>query len=273
MRRILVSSILLACIAALPTTARSAGAMLFPDGSYRFPYGGMERPAIHVQTGVHCDIALQNGEKIHDVFISDSSRWKVSTGWSGPDVAHVVVKPTEPNLSTALTIMTNRRAYHVDLVSTKKTGAEFVGFYYPPTMEQLRAQAAVRSAALRRARKLARRPPPKPTHPPQYACTTLDGAYTMRGTDALRPTSVCNDGRHTYVNIPEPSGDLPILKQVGGDGKDARATYTFDNAHNEYTVDGTPNQLVLVRGRDRLVLARDRSKNTAATSTAQAGHR
>ena len=256
MRHMVASAAILLCVGAgaVPATARGGtpGAMLFPDGSYRFAYGGTVRPIVHIQAGVHCDIALQNGEKIHDVFISDSARWKVTTGWSGPDVGHVVVKPTDPNLQTALTIMTDRRTYHIDLVSTRDSGAEFVGFYYPQTADQLRARIA------------ARLPTPKPTQPPQYACTNLDAAYTAQGADSLRPTSVCNDGKHTYVNMAELNGDLPIVKEVGSDGKDARATYTFDNTHNEYAVDGTPERLVLIRGRDRLVLAHDRSKTAAA---------
>jgi type IV secretion system protein VirB9 len=248
---------IVAVIFAVATTAATAmtnrgapGAMLYPDGSSRFAYGGMLRPSIYIQAGSDCDIALQDGEKIHDVFISDSARWKISTGWSGPDVGHVVVKPTDVNLRTALTIMTDRRTYHIDLVSTRGAGAEFVGFYYPATPAELRARIAAHDAKVQ----------------PRYACTNLDGAYTAQGATSLRPISVCNDGKQTYVNMPILSGDLPIVKQIGADGKDAQATYTFDNTHNEYAVDGTPARLVLIRGRDRIVLARTTLKTTASTA-------
>ena len=257
MRRAFLIAMILACVApSTPAIARNAtpGAMLFPDGSYRYAFGGTVRPTIDVQAGFLCDIALQNGEKIHDVFISDSARWKVSTGWSGPDVAHVVVKPTQAGLRTALTIMTDRRTYHIDLVSSHAPGAEFVGFYYPLTPAEIRAQIAARQ---------------KPVIPPQYACIGLDAAYSEQGAMSLRPISVCSDGKQTYVNMPELSGDLPIVKEIGSDGKDARANYTFDNVHNEYAVDGTPDRLVLIRGRDRLVLARVVQKTAAATPQPQ----
>ena len=257
MRHALILAFLLALVptaAAAMTNSGAPGAMLYPDGSYRFAYGGMLRPSIYIQAGSDCDIALQNGEKIHDVFISDSARWKVSTGWSGPDVAHVVVKPTDVNLRAALTIMTDRRTYHIDLVSTHSAGAEFVGFYYPETPTELRARIAAHEARLQLA-----------AAPPRYTCTNLDAAYTAQGATSLRPISVCNDGKQTYVNMPALSGDLPIVKEIGTDGKDAQATYTFDNTHNEYAVDGTPARLVLIRGRDRLVLARTTLKTTAST--------
>lgn len=235
---------------AAPAFAQSAPrAILYPDGSYRFAFGGITRPTIRIQVGDDCDIVLQNGEKIHDVFISDSARWKVATGWSGPDVGHVVVKPTQPDLRTALTIMTDRRTYHIDLVSTHGAGEEVVGFYYPQTPAELHAQMALHQ---------------KPLTPPQYACTNLDAAYTAQGATSLRPVSVCNDGKQTYVNMPQLAGDLPIVKAIDPKGKDTQVTYTFDAGHDEYAVDGTPDRLVLVRGRDRLVLARDRSKRTAS---------
>lgn len=255
MQRIFVVAMIAAAVAVgSPAMANGGapGAMLYPDGSYRFAFGGTRRPLIYIQAGILCDIALQNGEKLHDVFISDSARWKVSTGWSGPDVAHVVVKPTDAGLRTALTIMTDRRTYHIDLASTHGAGAEFVGFYYPLTPEELRAQIAAHE---------------KPVVPAQYACNGLDASYSEQGATTLRPTSVCNDGKQTYVNMPELSGDLPIVKEIGTDGKDARANYTFDNTHNEYAVDGTPNRLVLIRGRDRLVLARVAPRTAALTQT------
>lgn len=257
MRHVLMVGVMLAVVttaAAAVTDGGAPGAMLYPDGSYRFAYGGMRRPSIYIQAGSDCDIALQNGEKIHDVFISDSARWKVSTGWSGPDVGHVVVKPTDVNLRAALTIMTDRRTYHIDLISTRSAGAEFVGFYYPETPVELRARIAAHAAKLQLA-----------AVPPRYACTNLDASYTMQGATSLRPISVCNDGKQTYVNMPALNGDLPIVKQIGADGRDAQAAYTFDNTHNEYAVDGTPARLVLIRGRDRLVLARTAQRTTAST--------
>lgn len=257
MRHIFIVALIVATVtsaAAAMTNRGTPGAMLYPDGSYRFAFGGMLRPSIYIQAGSDCDIALQDGEKIHDVFISDSARWKISTGWSGPDVAHVVVKPTDVNLRTALTIMTDRRTYHIDLLSTRGAGAEFVGFYYPETPAELRARIAAHEAKL------------VPAVPPRYACTNLDAAYTVQGATSLRPMSVCNDGKQTYVNMPVLSGDLPIVKEIGADGKDAQATYTFDNTHNEYAVDGTPARLVLIRGRDRLLLARTTLKTTASAA-------
>ena len=261
MRRALLIAIIISCVAAAtPVSAKNSGSRgtLYPDGSYRYAFGGAVRPMIHIQAGFLCDIALQSGEKIHDVFISDSARWKVSTGWSGPDVAHVVVKPTQAGLRTALTILTDRRSYHIDLVSTHTRGEEFVSFYYPLT------------AAERRAKLAAER---KPAVPPQYACAGLDSSYAASGAKSLWPTSVCNDGKQTYVNMPELRGDLPIVKAIGAEGKDARVNYTFDNVHNEYAVEGTPDRVVLLRGRDRLVLTRVAQKTAEATPQPKGRHR
>ena len=79
------------------------------------------------------DISLQPGEIIKDVQIGDSVRWIVSLSISGEEpetVSHVIVKPTDVNLQTTLNIMTNRRTYHINLISGAKNFIPAVSFHY-----------------------------------------------------------------------------------------------------------------------------------------------
>jgi type IV secretion system protein VirB9 len=47
------------------------------------------------------------------------------------NIPHLVVKPTAAKLATTLTVLTERRSYHIRLVSTTNRQAEYVGFTYP----------------------------------------------------------------------------------------------------------------------------------------------
>ncbi|MGC8494201.1 MAG: TrbG/VirB9 family P-type conjugative transfer protein [Syntrophobacteraceae bacterium] len=89
------------------------------------------------------DIALQPGEKVRNVNIGDRVRWLVSPALSGPageETTHIIVKPRQIGLTTVMVVTTDRRTYHIKLVSSKRHWMPFVGFTYPED-EQARWQA------------------------------------------------------------------------------------------------------------------------------------
>lgn len=231
-----------ACIAAaaFATFTARAGAdpIRYPDGSTRFSATGATIPTVYVQTADVCDIMLEPGERIRQAIISDSVRWKLTDGTSAADTPHIFVKPTQPGIRALLTVTTTRRVYHVRLFATRGSGQEFVAFYYPKVLERLEAVGAP--------------PTPEPTTPPAYACAApLDSAYRVSGANEFRPISICNDGVHTYVNMGNIDGNLPVLVVIGDDGHDQIGNFSFDNDHLEYVLDGVPKKLALLRNGGR----------------------
>lgn len=228
----------------------SADPISYPDGSMRYAAQGAGIPVIEVQVGDLCDIQLQAGEKINQAIISDSVRWKMTDGVSGSDVPHVFLKPTDAGLHALLTITTTRRAYHVRVVSTSGEGRNFVGFYYPATIGQLRgAHASNRTPAI------------AATPSPAWSCAPpLDSRYHVDGAKQFRPLSICNDGEHTYVNMGSVDGPLPVLVVVGDGNQDQIANVSFVDDHSEYILDGVPNKIALLRdsvkGQIRVNIAR-----------------
>jgi len=73
------------------------------------------------------DIALQEGEQLvgsGQVAAGDTVRWIIGDTESGTAAAwkvHILVKPTRLDVITNLVINTDRRTYHMELRSTKKT--------------------------------------------------------------------------------------------------------------------------------------------------------
>ena len=100
-----------------------------------FPFGEA-RPTVFCSPGHATDIALEPGETVQasDVRATDAPRWRVTLLASGvaPNrVQHLLVVPTAPAAATDLVVATDRRTYHLELVSTPRDGVPTVTFTYP----------------------------------------------------------------------------------------------------------------------------------------------
>ncbi len=78
------------------------------------------------------DIRLLPGETILSLNAGDTARWLFQVMVSNTDadpLTHVLVKPKESHLKTNLIIATNRRTYHINLVSNEEAkGSSIVAF-------------------------------------------------------------------------------------------------------------------------------------------------
>lgn len=82
------------------------------------------------------DIELQAGEVVTHVNLGDSTRWTVESAVSGSgsdQVEHLIVKPRDIGLSTSLVVTTDRRTYHLLLVSDQTQFMHDVTFLYEGT--------------------------------------------------------------------------------------------------------------------------------------------
>ena len=69
------------------------------------------------------DVELEAGEVVNEIVVGDSARWMVESGsaGSGPDArVHLFIKPVDAGLESSTVITTNRRVYHLRLVSQRK---------------------------------------------------------------------------------------------------------------------------------------------------------
>jgi type IV secretion system protein TrbG len=167
------------------------------------------------------DIALQPGEQhVGPLVTGDNVRWVLAVTKSaehGVEQEHVVVKPTQPGLSTNLFINTNRRAYYLDLHSYKdETYMVAVKWRYPQDeLAQVVAQADEQQQRARNA---------IPFDP-----TMLNNHYALvieQGEPSWTPTLVFDDGRKTYIHFPLSmrAREVPVLFVVS-DGQPQLLNY------------------------------------------------
>jgi type IV secretion system protein VirB9 len=144
-------------------------------------------------------ILLEPGESLGDVAAGDTSRWMVQetsaeTGIDGRTI--VLVKPQTTGLRTNIVLVTDRRTYTIEAIA--QAGSAYsaqIAWCYP-------AEEEARMASV----------------------DQLDFGYRVRATRGGRPnwmpTRVFDDGRRTWIEMPEAvaSSDLPPLFVITGEG-------------------------------------------------------
>jgi type IV secretion system protein VirB9 len=104
------------------------------DGRVLYSYGAGLPTVVCAPLRV-CMIELQSGEKlVGEPQIGDSVRWNLAPAMYGSGASStsvIVLKPQSPGLDTNLLITTDRRAYHLRLLSKPDDYTARVAFAYP----------------------------------------------------------------------------------------------------------------------------------------------
>ena len=216
------------------------------------------------------DIALQKGEKIVSVSAGDTVRSVIGDTVSGGGEnarAHVLVKPIKEDLKTNLVIITDRRAYHLELTSTPETYMASASWTYPHDA----------LLALRRDNRTAEKAVT------QVVDTGLDidklrFRYAVSGdSPPWRPVRVFDDTHKVYIQFPArlDQGEAPPLFVVGPDGDNLLVNYRVRGryyivdrlfAAAELRLGEDPQQVVRITRTDGRphVTSRDRSDTVGA---------
>ena len=98
-----------------------------------------------------CDVELQPGEKVNEIVVGDSARWMIESGSAGQgagQTVHLFIKPVDAGLESTAVITTDRRVYHLRLISKKDQHTPYIGFTYADDLS--RSLAAKKSQEQRR---------------------------------------------------------------------------------------------------------------------------
>lgn len=217
------------------TNANSAAAMQPTNEGYVnaiqvYPYMEGALYQLYTMPEMVSTIALQAGEDIVAVSAGDTVRWVIGDTVSGAGEeqrAHVLVKPIAKGLRTNLVIITDRRAYHLELRSTQKTYMASVSWHYPRDA-LLALQQRNRSAVNAADRVIDE----------GLQLDQLRFRYEIKGeTPPWRPVRVFDDTHKVYIQFPRrlDQGEAPPLFVVGPDGKNELVNYRMRG--NYYIVD------------------------------------
>lgn len=197
------------------------------DGSVNFIYGS-SMPSIVTAPLRLTDIALEEGEYIKDVQVGDATRWIISASVSGSGegvVSHVVVKPTAPNLQTTLLIATDKRSYHLNLISKKEDYMPIIGFSYVADMKKSLAAYKQKIDEVEKSKTFEVVGGEKPI---LGNIDTLNFDYRVSGDNpSWKPIRIYNDGVKTYIQMPKAMlfNEAPILMVLDGNNNQQIVNY------------------------------------------------
>jgi type IV secretion system protein TrbG len=216
-----------------------------------YPFSDGALYQVYAAPGEITDIALEVGEQLvgtGPVAAGDTVRWVIGDTESGSGATkriHLLLKPTQPDLTTNLVINTDRRTYHLELRSVNKTYMASVSFAYP--QDQLIALRAQNEAAEDIAPLAS-----------GIDVNTLAFRYRLEGDNPpWRPLRAFDDGKQVFIEFPSgiAQGEMPPLWVVGAQGEGQLVNYRVRGAYMivdrlfaaaELRLGGDPQQIVRI---------------------------
>lgn len=202
---------------------------------------------------VQTTIKFAPDEAIENVAIGDSAAWQVQ-----PNKAQTIlfVKPLEPAARTNMTVVTDKRTYLFDLVSSPRNAPLYVLQFRYPELEKAEEEArlAMAAEAEAEAARQAANPTELAAANDPYAVAdpaSLNFEWASAGTAGLLPSRAYDNGNAVFLTWPQGT-DIPAILVTNDDGDEGPVNFTVRG--ETVVVDGVPPQIILRSGRDTATL-------------------
>ena len=223
------------------------------QGYVIYPYGEVI-PIITCRPMRMTDIALEPGEAIMGIHAGDTVRWTFAPSQSmknGLAVSHIIVKPSQPGISTNLIVNTDKRSYNLDFTATESEQyIRGAAFSY---------QTNDLTAIFRKS--LYGDEPKKALEDALQDVNgvDLDGLYTRysiidKSRVDWRPDAVFDDGNKTYIRMPLRFSETPAF-YILLDRKETLSNYRVKGRY--FIVDRLFDRAYLKIGSKRVVIVRE----------------
>uniref|UniRef100_E6QPA7 Uncharacterized protein n=1 Tax=mine drainage metagenome TaxID=410659 RepID=E6QPA7_9ZZZZ len=192
---------------------------------------------------LECTVKLHAGEKLNGAYGSNTTQWAINLAYVGEQphiVPELVVRPASAGLSTNVVITTSQRTYHLYFRSVASNDPNYYHFVFatpaPPPPAPIPTPTPVALGAV----------------PLALACNgDTFRVSAASGSAALwRPTQVCTDGAHTYVQeqiTRDARTNVPVVASLDGSSEQL-INYTYDASRARFIVDGVYHELALIGG-------------------------
>jgi type IV secretion system protein VirB9 len=191
---------------------------------------------------VQASIAFEDDEHIENVAIGDSASWQVTPN---KRANLLFVKPLNPRARTNMTVVTDKRTYFFDLVTSATANPLYVlRFTYPAEPKKaLPQQTAAQGMSPDEAAALTSEKPLDPAN--------LNFAWKTTGKPNLLPSRIYDDGNSTFVtwNAGRPVPAILIKNEKGDEGP-----VNYAVRGDVIVIEGVPGQILLRSGKDAALL-------------------
>lgn len=218
---------MMASVAMVPAQAEQAGVPLPTDSRLiQFIFDADNTYTILTRPGDITNVQLGQDERVQNMAIGDSLRWVVRRAGT-----HIFIKPTESNLQTSATIVTDRRIYQLTLRSGPLDGRWYqrVSWTDPEVFvirEDVHPQPLQASNQATQAIQSTSAVSPSSRVGKGGSGLTvnvekLNFKYDISGDASFKPVQAFDDGTFTWIKMPDDVQSLPAVFVVGEKGAKA----------------------------------------------------
>lgn len=229
-------ALLATAIACSPTHAEQRGKGTRTDNRVRtLYYNPDEVYRIDAYTGYLVTVMFAPGEQVLDYRFGDSLSWGYSQTSANDGI---LFKPkTVPPQATNIVVHTDRRSYNFLVTGHRGGDPSRVGFFYRFSYPG-EGRASPRQ--------------PGSIYAAFSTASHRNLGYSAAGSELLRPEQTFDDGRKTYIRLPQ-SRARPAVFALGANGRE-RLVNTTDLTDGTIVVSGVYPRLVLRDGDEYLCL-------------------
>ncbi|MGB3470213.1 MAG: TrbG/VirB9 family P-type conjugative transfer protein [Erythrobacter sp.] len=225
------------------------------------------RGKVKVQTTVK----FAEDEQIENVAIGDSRAWQVQ-----PNKAQSIlfVKPLAPSATTNMTVVTNKRTYLFDLVSSPRNSPVYVMQFRYPELEKAKEEArlaAIETAKQAEKQERASAAELAAANDP-YAVAdpaSLNFEWAGAGDTALLPSRAYDDGEAVFLTWSDGIA-IPAILIMNEDGEEGPVNFTVRG--ETVVLDRVPMQIVLRSGGEVATLTNTGPANKGSRSARASGN-
>lgn len=203
----------------------------------------------------HIELGEDEGLKEQPV-TGDTVQWRVS---GGP--RNLYVKPLRDGLETSMTVVTNRRTYQFQLISSKNASNIYqkVSFDFPDKEAEIRLVQDIQTAATTNEEKRLSQQIITPNIDP----SSLNFSYEVTGEATFKPVAVYDDGKFTYLRMPV-TQDAPAIFLIDETGNPSLINYkTLDGL---IRVERIANHLLMKLGPSEIRISRKKQDSPTKLS-------
>ncbi|PIR10231.1 MAG: hypothetical protein COV52_09740 [Gammaproteobacteria bacterium CG11_big_fil_rev_8_21_14_0_20_46_22] len=220
------------------------------NGWISYPYSEDSKPIISCSMYHFCIVQLESGEKLNSYGLGNTQDWKTNafvTGEGKGASISIEVKPTQNNMSTDMTISTNKRTYLIGLVAKAGAGTSVLRFYYP---EETMIDNIARANQIQQGDATSQ--VIDSTSLSSGTNVDLDHVnfnYKIKGdSPPWRPLRVFDDGNKTYIEMPAITArfSLPVL-YLARNKKMQMVNYRYEKPY--FVIDGLFSRAWLISGK------------------------
>ena len=205
--------------------------------------------------GYAITVEFEAGERIENVSIGNSLGWQVTPNRKAN---RLFLKPVAQTAPTDMTVVTNLRAYTLDLRVRPQPRRPDRSIIFALKFDYPEPAMAMPEPVVEK--------PPAPPEPPK----DINHAYSYSGSKIGLPLRVFDDGRATYFSFPE-TADYPAIFAVDSHGKEAAVN--MSQRDGLVVIDQLAQAFVLRRGSDVTRVINNRFQVDTDKGSALAGRK